>query len=82
MRADRSWLPVAISALAMAMLSVLWRTWCTMRPKALLMEYSERSRSPNSSPRVTDSCMLRSPPAMRSASPLACSRGRWMLPIR
>ena len=31
--ADRSWLPVAISALAMAMLSVLWRTWCTTRPR-------------------------------------------------
>ena len=36
-RAERSWLPWAISALAVAMLSVLWRTWCTMRPSAPLM---------------------------------------------
>ena len=36
-RIERSWLPVAISALAIAMLSVLWRTCCTMRPRASLM---------------------------------------------
>lgn len=36
----------------------------------------------NHTPEGGVSCMLRSPPAMRSASPLACARGRWTLPIR
>ena len=76
MRADRSWLPSAISALAVAILSVLWRTWSTMRDSASLMAYSERSRSPNSSPRVTASRALRSPLAMQSAKWRAWANGR------
>ncbi len=83
-RTDRSWLPVAISALAMAMLSVLWRTCCTMPDSDSLMACSERSRSPNSSARCACPCTpaLRSPAAMRSASSLASARGRRMLAIR
>ncbi len=82
-RADRSWLPVAICALATAMLSVVWRTSCTMRASESRMPASERSSSPNSSPRCTSTaCSRRSPSATRAASALASASGRWMLRIR
>ncbi len=77
-RTDRSWLPVAISALAMAMLSVLRRTCCTTPESASPMAPSDRSSSPNSSPPPRGTGEARSPAAMRAAAALASASGLWM----
>ena len=78
----KSLLPEAISLLAVAMLSVLWRTCATMVPKERFMVASERIKSPNSSARDSSTCPLRSPSAMRVASALACSKGCLMERMR
>ena len=66
-RIDRSWLPVAISAEAVEMLSVLERTWPTSWCSAPCIWPSARSRSPISSRRVEFSVCDRSPPAISVA---------------
>ena len=75
-RADRSWLPVAISALAVAMLLLASRTCETMAPRLCSMCTRARCRSATSSRPTTSMRCDRSPPAMACAIWRARSRGR------
>ncbi|MOA01634.1 hypothetical protein D3C78_1210540 [compost metagenome] len=75
-RADRSWLPEAISWLAVAILPLASRTWRTIAPRPFCISSSARCRSATSSrPSISARCD-RSPCAIASALWRARSRGR------
>ena len=74
-RCAKSLLPEAISELAVAIPTVVWRTWFTICANDAVMLASDFIRSPNSSLRRVSICTLRSPLAMRAASSLASFRG-------
>ena len=75
-RADRSWLPDAIWPLAVAMESVPWRTWPTMRCRLSFMCCRACSSWPVSSLPCTSMRLPRSPAATACARLTACCRGR------
>ncbi len=79
-RADRSWLPVAIWLDAAETDSTPERTSPTTPRRRAPMADSERSRWPSSSRRSSCTSCVKSPPAIASASPTARSSGCVMEP--
>ena len=74
----RSWLPVAISVLAVEMLPAASCTWCTRPRKDCCMRPMAATSWPTSSWFSACSSRERSPPAMRSARSRACASERVM----
>ncbi|EWS63260.1 hypothetical protein Y695_03509 [Hydrogenophaga sp. T4] len=79
MRVDKSWLPEAISALAVPMLSVLLRTSPTMRTSADCMPPSAVMSWVSSSRPTVEIVWVRSPCMMAVATRWAWSSGWQML---
>ena len=77
-RLERSWLPEAISWLAVAMLSLESRTCATIEPSPACMPTRARCRSATSSLPCTRMDCERSPPAMAFAASRASSSG-WQI---
>jgi len=75
----KSWLPLAISLLARRMLSAAWRTSPTVRDSESCMSDRQRISSVNSSLPLRSGRVVRSPRAIATARPWACSKGRVML---
>ena len=75
-RADKSWLPLAISWLATEMLPPASRTWATMAPRPACMSSSARCRAAASSRPSTAMRRDRSPLAIDCARARAASSGR------
>ena len=80
-RTLRSWLPVAISALAVAMLSVEWRMPPMVRDSVACMSARAFTSWPISSFERTSTRTVRSPAATRCAAPSASFTGTVMLRV-
>ncbi len=74
-RADKSWLPEAISLAAVAIVSVAPRTWPTMAVRLAFMSLSAASNRPVSFCAPISTVWVRSPAATRCASATACPSG-------
>jgi hypothetical protein len=80
-RDDRSRLPLAISADAVAMVSVPLRTWPTMRIRLSFISFSAPSSWPVSSLVCTSMRLVRSPEATVCATFTASLIGVVMVPV-